>query len=180
VGSESYMGDVANGGRANVLHWDGTAFRTAFGLYWDADWMSHREPSLRINWAGNSNSSRGNTIPDQTRSIGYPRLDGITAISNDNVWAAGSLADHALLMHWDGTAWTISNCEGLGSGSDDDKRSLRAVTAIAPNEIWAVGDQGYLLRQIGGPCPLPRQNVTAWLGLPAVTPTATPLLLTQP
>jgi hypothetical protein len=65
---------------------------------------------------------------------------GVTAISPYNIWAVGATAtaeytDKNLVMHWDGTSWTIVPSPNGYYG----KNSLSAVTATSPDDIWAVG-----------------------------------------
>jgi hypothetical protein len=65
------------------------------------------------------------------------QLDGIVAISKNDVWAVGSGTGEtyqALTMHWDGTAWSIVPAPVL-----DYPGSLNAVSATGPDDVWAVG-----------------------------------------
>src|SRR5581483_2701034 len=42
---------------------------------------------------------------------------------------------HALIEHWNGTAWSVVTTDTMPS-------SLMAVAAIATNDVWAVGQRG--------------------------------------
>ena len=68
-------------------------------------------------------------------------LKGVTAISANNAWAVGNsfnnvhdtsatVADHAVIEHWNGTAWSIVASPGT---------LLASVSAASPTDIWAVG-----------------------------------------
>jgi hypothetical protein len=62
-------------------------------------------------------------------------LFAVAAVSSSDVWAVGRFANistfRALTLHWDGTAWrNVSNPCGSG---------LNGVTALASNNVWAVG-----------------------------------------
>ncbi len=71
------------------------------------------------------------TLPPQVVS---PGLNGVAAISTDDVWAVGfDSRRHALTMHWDGTEWS------LVSIPTDPASSLLAVTAVSTDDVWAVG-----------------------------------------
>jgi hypothetical protein len=75
------------------------------------------------------------------------RLFGITAISPTDIWAFGSFfaADGSgnqmtLVMHWDGTNWSMvaSPNPEMGSILED---VLFAGVAFAPGDLWIVGSQ---------------------------------------
>jgi hypothetical protein len=68
-------------------------------------------------------------------------LNGVTAISANNAWAVGNsfnnvhdtsatVADHAVIEHWNGTTWSIVASPGT---------LLAGVSAASPTDIWAVG-----------------------------------------
>jgi hypothetical protein len=68
-----------------------------------------------------------------------PAIYGMTAVNANDIWAVGTLlVDNeileALFEHWDGTSWT--SYTGFFYGF------FRAVSADAPNDIWAVGYNG--------------------------------------
>jgi hypothetical protein len=89
-------------------------------------------------------------------------LEGVTSITTDDVWAVGSFQSdteprRALIEHWDGKKWSIvanPNTPTLGVGE------LRAITAISPDNLWAVG--GYWIEHWDGRAwtIVPRPNVT--------------------
>src|SRR5581483_11242549 len=63
-------------------------------------------------------------------------LHGVSAVSATDAWAVGSVLDsngtsHALIEHWNGTAWSVVTTDTMPS-------SLMAVAAIATNDVWAV------------------------------------------
>lgn len=66
-------------------------------------------------------------------------LYGVAASASD-VWAVGSYLGsrgvrQTLIERWDGTAWSIVPSPNLGMDNND----LYGVTAVAPNDVWAVG-----------------------------------------
>ena len=73
------------------------------------------------------------------------RLEGITAVASNDIWAFGSYfaasgSGHqmTLLLHWDGTSWSIApslNPTKGGFLSD----LLFAGVAVAPGDVWIVG-----------------------------------------
>ena len=71
----------------------------------------------------------------------YNELEGLTAISANDVWAVGSYDKTetspllTLSEHWDGTQWSIVN--SVTKANTD--ANLVSVSAIAANDIWAVG-----------------------------------------
>ena len=66
---------------------------------------------------------------------------GVAATSANDVWAVGyyfnsSNTRQTLVEHWDGTNWSIVASPNVGPNFN----SLYSVSAIAPNNAWAVGD----------------------------------------
>ncbi|HEX5057992.1 MAG TPA: hypothetical protein VFV99_01475 [Kofleriaceae bacterium] len=59
---------------------------------------------------------------------------GLSGVSGDDVWAAGTLSQHMQVAHWNGAAWTATDLGVSGS--------LRAIHVAAANDAWAVGDNG--------------------------------------
>src|SRR5437879_10399298 len=67
-------------------------------------------------------------------------FNGIAVVSASDIWAVGlyyndSFVSQTLTERWDGTAWSIvpsPSPDGLGN-------ELQAVTAVAANDVWAVG-----------------------------------------
>ena len=82
-------------------------------------------------------------------------LYGVSCASATDCWAAGraegSTNDEILLLHWDGTSWTI----GDAPKSHD---FLNDVTCVSASDCWAVG-RGY-----GSPGPPPRTITAHWDG----------------
>src|SRR5262249_60279954 len=58
---------------------------------------------------------------------------GVAAAGPTNIWGVGTLGfpGPGLIEHFDGHTWTATNLPFNGW--------LRSVTAIAPNNVWAVG-----------------------------------------
>src|SRR5215472_5955939 len=102
-------------------------------------------------------------------------LSGVTAISATNAWAVGNgfnnvhdtsatVANKAVIEHWNGTAWSIvTSPAGL--------ISVDRISAASATDIWASGQAP--LQTIGGtPVPVARTlhwNGTAWSVMPGPT-----------
>jgi hypothetical protein len=99
-------------------------------------------------------------------AISSATLSAVSAISSDNVWAAGtdysSSTDRTLTMHWNGSAWSAVPSPSFGSSPN----RLTSVSAVAADNVWAAGDfqGGTLLEHWDG---------TAW----SITYITTPGLL---
>jgi hypothetical protein len=70
------------------------------------------------------------------------RLYDVAALATNDVWAVGSFFSPAtnnweqpLVEHWNGASWSVVPSPSIGTSS-----VLRGVVALAPNDIWAVGD----------------------------------------
>ena len=62
----------------------------------------------------------------------------VAALASNDVWSAGSgrSSDNTgLFNHWDGTSWTTIPNPPITPGSV----TIRALSALAPNDIWAAG-----------------------------------------
>ena len=66
----------------------------------------------------------------------YDVLTAVSAISHNDAWAVGysiSPNNVYILMHWDGTIWSVVN------GPPANSSALRSVKAFATDDVWAVG-----------------------------------------
>ena len=69
-------------------------------------------------------------------------LKGITIVSTNDIWAVGvdytqNGANSATLVeHWNGTQWSVVSSPNPGT----TRNALNAVTVVAANNIWAVGE----------------------------------------
>jgi hypothetical protein len=75
----------------------------------------------------------------------YNRLLGITAVSPTDIWAfgsyfaaSGSNAQSTLLLHWDGTSWTLAPCPNPSTGSVQTNILWGGVVPGSGN-VWIVG-----------------------------------------
>jgi hypothetical protein len=60
-------------------------------------------------------------------------LSDVAAVAADDVWSVGSVGDHALALHWDGSRWRrVAVWHWAGAW-------LSSVTAVAADDVWAVG-----------------------------------------
>ena len=72
----------------------------------------------------------------------YVVLNGVAAISANDIWAVGHSGDpssiplQTLTMHWDGTSWSLVPSPSPGTYNGN---VLTAVAAISANDVWAVG-----------------------------------------
>ncbi|MEO5721020.1 MAG: dockerin type I domain-containing protein [Chthoniobacterales bacterium] len=105
--------DNLNGGTQTLtLHWNG------------AQWMQIPNPN----------------IGTRTGGIYSQGLESVVALTPNNVWAVGHYrvgnTPHTLILHWDGTAWTIVPSPDGPTGDG----WLHSIAAANPNDIWAVGE----------------------------------------
>ncbi len=66
------------------------------------------------------------------------RLDGIAAVSANDIWAVGRDNDRALTMHWDGSQWRIIPTPNVAAMPN----VLMGVATTASDDVWAVGHSG--------------------------------------
>jgi len=143
-------GTYGEEGGALTMHWDGANWtvvpnpsqRTLYGvsaISTNDVWAVGEQ--VIMHWNGASWSIVSFPPPP---GDSYQILKGISATSTNDVWVVGysqwsyfyGYRYTPLTYHWDGTSWNwVPNAGGLDE-------YLFAVAAIAPNDVWAVGDNG--------------------------------------
>jgi len=99
-----------------------------------------RDKTLIEHW----NGTRWRIIPSPNpgwKTSGYDILNGVSAVSVTDVWAAGYYntgtgRDKTLILHWDGSTWTKVPSPNQGTYGN----YLNAVSADSATSAWAVGD----------------------------------------
>ena len=143
----------AVGIRGTVVHWDGTAWSTV-------------------------------TVPSPNPS--YPagaNLNAITAVSASDIWAVGSFYNASFTispfaLHYNGTSWTVTILP-QPAVSGPSSPILHGVTAVASNNVWAVGENEEV-PGLGLTTLLAHWNGSAWSIVPSPTPGAYPTLKRSP
>jgi|SRR5579863_9804512 len=88
------------------------------------------------------NGVKWSVIPNPNVGSFENYLNGVTAVSANNIWAVGeydsssTLGYQTLIEHWNGTRWGVVSSPNIGSGYNQ----LNAVAAVSANNIWAVGE----------------------------------------
>src|SRR3954447_6504223 len=87
-------------------------------------------------------SAAFSVVPSPNAFSGGNLLNGVSASSDSDAWAVGSLCcsmrnsgTGALIEHWDGSAWTVV----LGPDARFQDEVLNGVDDIAPSDAWGVG-----------------------------------------
>ena len=101
--------------------------------------------SLILHWNGSSWSVVPSPEP-------YPdtdsQLHGVTALAENDAWAVGYVWNpqgyaETLIMHWDGSSWTRVPSPSMtnpgGNYQSVYYNYLTGVSAVSPDDIWAVG-----------------------------------------
>jgi hypothetical protein len=95
-------------------------------------------PILIEHWDGASWS----VVPAPPSSKPITDLTAISAVSANDVWAVGvgTVEDElgTATLHWDGAAWSVVPSPNV---VPEVNNTLAGVTAIASNDVWAVGTQ---------------------------------------
>jgi hypothetical protein len=127
-------------------------------------------------WAvGYSFGSNGDTtLIEQWNGISWTRiaspnpatsdaLNSVAAVSAGDIWAVGGqgpnqVDETSLIEHWNGTAWSVVSNPGTSP--------LSGVTALAPNNVWAVGGTA----GSSGSAEILHWNGTQWSVVPSARP----------
>jgi hypothetical protein len=146
-----YRGQTA---QSLLEHWDGASWSAVPGplsvsapLY-DVSMLSANDAwavgsqltengqrTLTLHWDGSSWAAVPSPNPAGGKNI---RLNKVSAVSADDVWALGSYRDsggtlRSYLLHWDGGSW---------SEESTTTQSLQDVSGDATADAWAVGTSG--------------------------------------
>jgi hypothetical protein len=78
---------------------------------------------------------------------GPNQLNAVVALAPDNAWAvgystpglAGQSATLTLILHWDGTTWSIVPSPNVGPNSTNQSNRLLGITANSADDIYAFG-----------------------------------------
>lgn len=126
---------IGAGGTLNaVTSVPGTHQVWAVGYYFSS--TSGQQPTLIERWNGKT----WNVVSSPTPGASFNYLEGVTAISANNVWAVGQYSQGevpivALVEHWNGTSW-----QTVSAPSPDAADPLYAVTNIDDTRtLWSVG-----------------------------------------
>lgn len=143
-------GPTGQEGGALTMHWDGSTWTVVpnpsrWALYGvtaisSNDVWAVGEQSI-LHWNGTSWSNVSFPPPP---GDSYQIFKAISATSANDIWAVGysqwsyfyGYRYAPLTYHWDGSRWNwVPNAGALDE-------NLFGVTAIAPNDVWVVGDNG--------------------------------------
>ncbi|HEY4257767.1 MAG TPA: hypothetical protein VGM66_11185 [Candidatus Udaeobacter sp.] len=80
-------------------------------------------------------------VPSPSASTNFDVLNGVAAISSDDVSAVGGYTTTAgplnpLIEHWDGVSWTV-----FPSPTGQPDSELTAVAAVSSTDVWSAGGQ---------------------------------------
>ena len=126
--------------------------------------------TLTQHWDG----SAWTIVPSPSNTAVNSVLDGVTVTGTNQAWAIGTVgcpADQSrtLTEHWNGFRWSIVASPN-GGVPGNRFSTLQAVTAISPNDVWAVGGQAGMRN--GAPVAVPlieRWNGSNWSIVPVPT-----------
>lgn len=122
--------------------------------------------TLTMHWNGVAwsivPSPNPSTLPEQNI------LRSVAAIASDDVWAVGSHNDtegtggpvaQTMTLHWNGSVWSVVPSPLIVIASLSGGSSFDAVSALASNDVWAVG-----LKAMSSPGPDEAPLVARWDG----------------
>ena len=136
-----------------IAHWNGTTWQTVASPSGVTGMLrAISADSARDIWAvgddghghaiafrSDGTSWTSSTLP----AAGNDNLQGVKAFSPTDVWAvgsqiaAGTLQGRTLVMHWNGSAWSVVP----SANPDPNVDILHAIDGVSSNDLWAVGQQ---------------------------------------
>jgi hypothetical protein len=145
-----------NGYQTLIEHWNGSKWSIVAGTH-AGQLNSVKAISSNNAWAVGNSPAKNSTqtliehwngfkwSAVASPGTGFPinNLSAVAALSPSNIWAAGdgtsspapSATYTPLIEHWNGSRWSI--VKSLLQGTSD---LVNGVAAVAPNNIWVVGD----------------------------------------
>jgi hypothetical protein len=80
--------------------------------------------------------------PNPVTSMSLTNLAALAVVSTNDIWAVGTGRvgdeDATVTIHWNGTAWSLIPSPNVAPEVDN---TLTGATAVASNDVWAVGTQ---------------------------------------
>jgi hypothetical protein len=104
----------------------------AVGYYRDLPYGNRAVHSLALHWNGTS----WTRVPTPDVGPIQTFLRDVVVLSPTDAWAVGYASGGingttAVVLHWNGTAWSVAAAPALGT--------LNSVTAVSPTDVWATG-----------------------------------------
>jgi hypothetical protein len=153
VGIAAGYGDASSTSVPMALHWDGSSWtdvdvplvanrhhelNDVFAVSSDDVWAVGDSRSISGTFRGVTyhwDGSEWSHIPSPIEDISQSGLDDIVGTGPNDVWAIGGAQDTGVvLMHWNGSQWNTME-PPLNSGG--------SLAAVAPNDLWATGWNGF-------------------------------------
>ena len=159
----SYDDNTTGASKTLIVHWNGTSWRQvpspnprpvfselhgvsavsasdawAVGDYWNGTASAY--DTLILHWDGTARSQVNSPNPSPAGPFSSNYLLGVSARSGSDAWAVGNydngLSD-ALIVHWNGTAWSQVKAPDAAAYPTDF--GLSGVSAVSASDAWAVG-----------------------------------------
>ena len=143
-----FVGGAASTGQTFIYHWNGTSITQSpsvspgsFNRLYDVVALAPNNvwavgefasggvsKTLIEHWDG----TKWSVVSSPTSPNEYTKLLGIAAVGPNDIWAVGEAGSNTYSVHWDGNSWTLVTTPKLSFSS------LKAVSATASGEVWAV------------------------------------------
>ena len=135
--------------QGDFYHWDGAAWNYAYGGVAFQESLavvpgSNGQDIWSVGWWGEIYRWDGSAW-NYLNSTNLLMLNGVDALTASDAWAVGGIsgATEGTLLHWDGANWVNVSPPATGANS------YNAVTMVASDDVWAVGNIGTILHWDG-------------------------------
>ena len=152
VWAVGYEQNLRSGYRTLIEHWDGNAW----SIVQDGTEQGYLTSVVAIApndvWAVGSTDYVGYGLIEHwdgtswTRTLAFNAIffRAITALNNHDVWAVGNQStsaegDNTYAAHFDGVSWSVVPTPSPLQKHLSDQNWLTSVSALAANDVWAVG-----------------------------------------
>lgn len=182
-----YGGSDAGTAQMLIMHWNGVVWSVvptpsvgidaslhgvtsiapnniwAVGYYKDATLVRR---TLTMHWDGLTWA----VVPSLNNGTTSNQLEGIAAISADDIWAVGyyyaaigtyPFIEGPITLHWDGIQWNL-----VPSQVDEMPAGLVGVAAVSPSNVWAVGVSIIPVGTVSSAPRIMRWNGSQWSVVP--------------
>ena len=171
VGLAAGYGDASSSSVPMALHWDGSEWTDV-----EVPLVANRHHELQSvvmiasddvwavgDYRNIAGTFRGVTyhwdgdewthVPSPIEQISQSGLEDIDASGPNDVWAIGGGDSGVVLMHWDGSSWSLA---------EPPPNSASSLAVVGPDDVWAAGWDGYW-----------HWDGSSWTEVPASVPGAT-------
>lgn len=147
--TDGWATNYTENNQGDFYHWDGAAWSYVYGPVAFQESLavvpgSNGQDIWSVGWWGQIFRWDG-SVWNYLNSTNLLMLNGVDALTASDAWAVGGISGETegTLLHWDGANWVNVSPPATGANS------YQAVTMVASDDVWAVGNLGTIIHWDG-------------------------------